>query len=142
MYIIVTVFLSTSFFSRESLSTFFDDDSDAASRISCHSKLSVGQTPTLFLRLFHMFFSIFCPSSVSSPLLFCPYHFPVICLLFLLYLSLSPFSLSLSLSDFNDGYILFPRRHNFQLFNIFFFTQKTGKKMPPEAVRLGFKMES
>jgi len=96
MYIIVTVFLSTSFFSRESLSTFFDDDSDAASRISCHSKLSVGQTPTLFLRLFHMFFSIFCPSSVFSPLLFCPYHFPVICLLFLLYLSLSPFSLSLS----------------------------------------------
>merc|ERR1719376_1016707 len=75
MYINVTVFLSSSFFSRESLSTFFDDDSDAASRISCHSKLSVGQTPTLFLRLFHMFFSVFCPFSV-----FCSYFF-CLCLL-------------------------------------------------------------
>jgi len=139
MYINVTVFLSSSFFSRESLSTFFDDDSDAASRISCHSKLSVGQTPTLFLRLFHMFFSVFCPSSVSSSLLFCPYLFPVICLLFLLFLSLSPFSLSPTLMM---DIFSFPAVIISSFLISFFLLKRPAKKCLPEAVRLGYKMES
>ena len=82
-----------------------------------------------------LFFSAFSHVFLRFLSVFCLLFSPFLSLSLSRYLSLVPtFSVSvsfLSLSDFNDGYILFPRRHNFQLFDIFFFTQKTGKKMPP-----------